>query len=608
MSPDPVLTVASGTVVDSFVQRARMTPDRAAFCVCGTDGVWIPVDWATCAARISKLAAAFLDAGIGRGDRVAICAGTSLGWELAQMAALHAGACVVGLDANYPDAALARLLGDCRPRALIAQNGALLARFPPDVLRGFALVATVENAPPESTPSVPSLADLERDAPPVAPPVLARPADEALVVYSSGTTGTPKAVAYRHEQLAVALQAILDAFPDIDPQSRLLCWLPLANLFQRMIDFAAMIRGATTWIVEDPRMVMEHVAAANPRVLIGVPRFFEKLRAGMVDRIAATSPLARVAARHAIALGERRARALRGAGRPSLATRALWPLADRLALARMRGAFGSDLRYFISGSAPMPRWLLEWFEAIGTPVLEAYGVSENIVPMATNRNGERRLGSVGKPMHVHEIKLADDGEILVRGPGVAASAQLLAEPADCAGFLATGDLGAFDEDGFLWITGRKADRFKTSTGQWVNPADVEGRLARLPAVEHAVVMGAGRKAVVALLALGASRSDLLAKKDPADAAATRRAHLRLYGEVTEAVADLPIHLRPAGLLLVPAAAFSIAGGELTTNLKVRRAHVEHRFAAAIDELYRAVERATPSHPAIVVASEVPSEP
>ena len=601
MTADPVLTVASGTVVDAFLQRARMTPERAAFHVLNAERTWSPVDWATCAARVRSLAAAFAAAGIGRGDRVAICAGTSLGWELAQMGALFAGASVVGLDPAYPDAELARLFGESGARALVARDAATLARLPSGALRGCRLVATVEDAPGAANPPARALSDLAQTAAPRDAQPQARPDDEALVVYSSGTTGTPKAIAFRHDQLSIALQEILDAFGDIDAQSTLVCWLPLANLFQRMINFAAMARGAASYLVEDPRKVMEHVADANPRVFVGVPRFFEKLRAGIIDRIEAGSRLNGFVARRAIALGDRRARALRSAKRPSFVTRSLWPLADRWVLARIRAAFGANLRYFISGSAPMPLWLLEWFDAIGLPVLEAYGVSENIVPMATNRHGERRLGTVGKPMRVHEVRLADDGEILVRGPGVAAGMQLRDGPGG-AGFFATGDLGEFDADGFLRLVGRKADVFKTSTGRWVSPADIEGRLARLPGVEHALVVGAARKAVVALLAIadakGSAGSRFLADGDA-------NARDRLAEDVDRALADLAPHLHPAGLLIVPAAAFSVAGGELTTNLKLRRPHVERRFATLIESLYRALDRPGSARPTIVAVSGEP---
>ena len=512
---------------------------------------------------------------------------------------------VVGLDPNYPDALLARLLAESGAHALIAQNSATIARLADTDLRKFKLVATIEDESHAPRSPVRSLHDFARLEDNIAVPrPRARPEDEALIVYSSGTTGTPRAIAYRHDQLSLALQAILDAFSDIDEDSTLVCWLPLSNLFQRMINLAAMARGAASYIVEDPRAVMDHVRVANPRVFIGVPRFFQRVQAGIMGRLEQGSRLSVFAAKHAIALGDRRARALRSGVRAPVITRALWPLTDRLIVARIRAAFGTDLRYFVSGSAPMPRWLLEWFDAIGLPVLEAYGVSENIVPIATNRHAQRRLGTVGKPLPVHEVKLAEDGEILVRGPGVATQAAAATD----AGFLATRDLGEFESDGFLRITGRKSDVFKSPTGRWVNPSEIEGRLACVPYIEHVIVSGAGREATVAVVSVAASwlQSRLgggtLFSDDPGIGPDEQRRISLLRVDVAAALCDLPPHQRLAGVLVVSSDAFSIAGGELTTNLKIRRTHVERKFAAAIEQLYRAIGRTASSDASIVVAT------
>jgi long-chain acyl-CoA synthetase len=594
--------VIASTIVDVFARRIGETPHGIAFRVLTDEGRWSPVEWAEMARRVSRLAAALAARGIGRGTRVALCARTSIDWEVAQMAALHTGASVVGLDPGYPDSLLATLLGDAQAQVLIAQSADVLARFPAAALARLALVATIDETPPAGRAFVPALRDLECSAG-TAIASRARREDEAVVVHSSGTTGTPKTIVYRHEQLAIALQAILDAFPDIDATSTLVCWLPLSNLFQRMINFAAMARGASSYMIEDPRAVMEHLPIARPDVFMAVPRFFEKVQAGIDARIDAGYGIGPRLAKGAIALGHRRARALNAGRRPGVVVRALWPLADRWVLARIRAAFGNRLRYFVSGSAPMPQWLLDWYDAIGLPVLEAYGVSEDIVPIAANRTAERRIGTVGRPMAAHEVKLADDGEILVRGPGVARSS--LARASD--GFLATGDLGEFDRDGFLRIVGRKADVFKSSTGRWIVPTEIEGRLAHVRYIDHAVVSGAGRKAAIAVVSIAASHLQRAVDDVPEGrGAGPNRLFRQLRADVVEALADLPPHQRPAGLLIVGAGALSVAGGELTTNLKVRRRRVEEKFAADIARLHQAIDRTAPSQsagPIVVVAGD-----
>ena len=240
---------------------------------------------------------------------------------------------------------------------------------------------------------------------------------------------------------------------------------------------AASSEAPRATLSSDPKSVMQYVRRVNPHLLIGVPRFYEKLYAGVLDKIAESSRPVSAAANWALETGARHARAARGAGRSFAVERLSGRVADRLILRRLRTMFGSNMRYLVSGSAPMPLWLLDWFEGIGLPVFEAYGVSEDIVPIAMNRPGARRPGTVGKPLAGQEVRLADDNEILVRGPGVfhgyAGTTPGELPAPDDRGFWATGDYGEFDADGFLRVRGRKSDAFKLSTGRWVAPAGIE---------------------------------------------------------------------------------------------------------------------------------------
>jgi long-chain acyl-CoA synthetase len=422
------------------------------------------------------------------------------------------------------------------------------------------------------------------------------PDDEALVVFSSGTTGRPKPVPYTHRQVLAAVRSILDAYPDIAEGSHLLCWLPLATLFQRIVDFCGIERGATSYVISDPREVMRYLPRANPHLLIGVPRFYEKIHAGIGERIATASRPVSALAHWALETGARRARAARGVGVQSAFDHGAAKVADWLVLRRLRKMFGSNLHYLVSGSAPMPLWLLDWFDGIGLPVFEAYGVSENIVPVAMNRPGERRPATVGRPLAGQEVRLAEDNEILVRGPGVfhgyLATPGATALGPDPLGFWATGDYGEFDADGFLRVMGRKSEVFKSSTGRWIAPADIEALLRRLPYVEHAMVLGAGRRFVVALVSIDS------AKLGPATThgnMATRAAALPVQDadevirrDVLATTAALAPYQRPAGVL-VTTRRFTIEGGELTANLKLRRSVVEMEFAVKIQGLLAALE-------------------
>jgi long-chain acyl-CoA synthetase len=387
----------------------------------------------------------------------------------------------------------------------------------------------------------------------------------------------------------MATASILRTFADIEPGSRMACWLPLSNLFQRMLNFCAIARGAQIYYVPQPQEIMRHVAAIRPEVFIGVPRFYEKLYAGIVDQIDGMPGPRRRAALWCLRVGSRYRNDLRSARGAGIALRLTYALADRLVLRHIRGVMGTNLRYMISGSAPMPRWLLERFEAIGWRVFEAYGLSENVIPVAANSPAAHRLGTVGQVMPGNEVRLAGDGELWVRGPGVCTGYlgdEAASPPADVEGFLATGDYATIDADRFVTLTGRKSDIFKTSTGRRIAPAAVEAALRAIPYVEHAVLFGSGRPFAVAILAVSGGR--LRGSTTVGGASSLVDSRDAIVADVRRVLAAFPDYQRPSGLL-VTTRAFGIDSGELTANLKLRRQGIAERFASALDELYALLE-------------------
>jgi long-chain acyl-CoA synthetase len=581
-------------VPDLLAARAAATPGHAAFMVLDAEDEWRPITWSALRATVQALAAALAARGLEKGDRVAILARTSVEWEYVQLASLSLGAVVAGIDPNYAPGQLEDVLRSVEPAMLVVHDETDAARVPADVAGRVRTTVLIAPAGRPSGPGRCSLADLLQASGAGAhartPPA---PGDDAIIVFSSGSSGRPKPVAYAHGQIVVAVEAILDAFGDLDERTVLLCWLPLANLFQRVIDFCAIATGATSYVVGDPRDLMKHVGRASPTLLIGVPRVFERIHRGITERIEASPAPVRRLTEWAIRVGRGHAAAAREGRAAGALERLRLAAADRLVLRRLRAAFGSRLRCFVSGSAPMPLWLLEWFGAIGLPVYEAYGVSESIVPIAMNRPGAWRPGTVGRPLGVHEVRVAPEGEILVHGPGVFSGYWRDRSESDRRftdeGFWATGDRGAIDADGFLTLTGRTSDLFKTAGGRWVAPARVEAELRRLPYVEHAVVTGAGRPAVAAILAVdrvafarrvGATSDALGEGALPESAVAALRADL---GGLTE----LAGHERPA-CVVVALAPFTIEGGELTSNLKLRRRFAEAKYGPALDRAYRSL--------------------
>lgn len=594
MVASPPLLAATETLTALLDARVRATPDAAAYAEKAADSDWRRTSWSEHYHRVRDLARTLARQGLAPGDRVLILAPTSLAWERVQMAVLGCGAVAVGVDPRTADAHLVQIVRRVAPAALVVGEAGVLDRLPAEVVTAakFRLSLT-RHSGREGVLSPDALAESGDMADQRDPWGCAQADDPALVVFTSGTTGDPKGIAYSHRQVCLACEVLLATFPQIQEGDRFACWLPLANLFQRMVNFFALRRGVTTYFVADPRQLMALLPDIRPHLLIGVPRFYEKLHAGMAARIEAAGPL-RPLLRLALRVGEAQAAAARAGRRPGVALRLAHALLDPLVLARFRRALGGELRFLISGSAPMPVWLLERLHALGLTVLEAYGTSENLIPIAANRLDAYRFGTVGRPLPGNEVRLDAQGELEVRGPGVFAG--YLDDPErgvfTADGFLKTGDYAEWTEDGFLRLKGRRSEIFKTSTGRRIAPFAIEQRLLALPWVEHALATGAGRKFVVALLAVNpAALADWAQARglpahlaDPPDPGLARA----LWQAVETAVAPLSAHERPAGCALVTRP-FGIDSGELTPNLKLRRAQVEARYGACLDRLYAELE-------------------
>lgn len=565
------------TIPELLAQRARATPDTVAFRDETGPNLWQDVTWGDFARQVATLSQALRSAGLRRGDRLALLLPTSLQWEVFHHAALALGVAVVGLDAHDLPERLATMARQAQVAAFVVADEALWSRLSAaGATAPLVIVTTGADSSGESKPKFTSLDQMLESAatfPPLDASAAPEANDTATIIFTSGTTGAPKGIAYSHAQVTMAVGAIADAFDFVVPGSQLLCWLPLSNLFQRVVNLAGLRQGATTTMLGDPRRVMEVVAGVAPDVFVAVPRFYEKLHEGILARIQAQGALPRRLAGAAWDLGRRVSAKRRGGQEIPWALALAHSVADRLILSRIRQTMGPRLRCMVSGSAPLSSHLLAEFDALGWLVLEAYGLSENVMPMALNRLSAFRFGSVGRPLRENEIRVDEDGRILVRGPGVfdgylgeAPGAQRNAQ-----GWTQTGDLGTVDSDGFLHLSGRSNDIFKTSTGRRIAPAVAESVLKQVTGIDQVVLLGAGRKGPVALCTLnpGAERSDLVSR--------LRQQVLR----INEAE-------RPMAIALLNAP-FTIESGELTPNLKLRRAAIEARHGALIDDLYAMAE-------------------
>lgn len=580
------MTAATDTVPARLLLRANQTPTQPAYWRRGPQGKWHPVTWDGVAGRVNNLAGQLHRLGLRGGDRVAIMLPTVPEWEYCQLAAHSLGGVVVGLDAHDTPENLRHILRTVAPVALIAADAAQLELLTTACPSAPAVSISLEPSPSASVHCLRDL--LAQPAAPASNWPAVSPERDATIVFTSGSTGQPKGIAYTHRQLCLAGEAIVARYPGIDGDSRLACWLPLSNLFQRIINLCAILRGAQSYFVDDPREIAQRLLEIRPALFIGVPRFYEKLYAGIRAEVAKRPAAIGKLVEWAWDIGTRYQAAQRRGVPPGLLLSAAYPLANRFVLGRLRAVMGSDIRFMVSGSAPMPAWLLEKLHGLGWLVLEAYGISECVIPIASDTPSAYRFGSVGRPLPENRIRLADDGEVLVRGEGVFrgyCGATGDESPLDGEGYLHTGDLGRLDEDGFLWLTGRKSEIFKTSTGRRVAPVPVESCLKQLAYVEQAVLFGRNRPVPVALLCL-----DMAALSGQGTDQALTSEQLEAIGrDLTTACEALPASQRPAGAL-VTRRGLSIATGELTSNLKLRRATIETRFGEHLDALYDALAR------------------
>ncbi|MCL6502553.1 MAG: AMP-binding protein [Pirellulales bacterium] len=639
------------TVPELLAWRARQSPHAPACHERETSGAWRSYTWEELASQVALSAAGMAELGLhGRRETlrrpvVAVAGRTSYTWWVIELAAYHCGCVVAGIDPRLPHDEILKLLRGLCPLAVFTDDERLrdtldlhfaYHRLAPRWLprtgsrawlvlhagngrpwshaagadareilsddgtsgADWQLGDTVPQAAPPAA-NVPTASCLtacdttaeacDTEPQPLIPPPIPTPQSPATLLFTSGTSGPPKALLFRHEQLLLACRSIAQAFPDLGPDDTTLCWLPMAHLFQRVMNLLAVSVGGSVYFEPETAQIARSVHEVEPTIFIGVPKFYERLHAAFEQRMASAPWWQRrlvswALARHA---GRFRRAARRGPG--GWIDRWL----DRHALAPVRNALGRRLRFAITGSAPTPLWLLEFFEQLGILLLEAYGISENSVPLAANRPDAFCFGSVGLPLAGNEIRISAEGEVQVRGGGMCAGyvhmpalqpAQPPQMPVTPDGFLCTGDCGWFDEQGFLHLQGRLNELVKISTGRWLSPARMEQRYLTSPYIEQVVVFADGREPPVALIYPSqAARERAQQAAGHGQTAAADALRSLISAELERLEADLAAHERVARFALLDEP-LSVAAGELTLLFKPRRAEIARRHAVRLAEL------------------------
>jgi len=554
------------------------------------DGRWVGTTGAAAVARARALAAGLHALGVRKGDRVAIVGETCSAWSRIDLAALAIGAVVVGVYTTSTAAQVAYTLGHSGACAVFYDAPAQRAKI--DAARaaapgspeagGESLAALAHVRPFSDLPALESEGEalLARD-----PGAFTRlldavgPDDLATIIYTSGTTGAPKGAMLSHGNIVSVVEALRGTLA-VGPEDLGVGFLPLAHSLQRVAGYAGVACGVRGAYAESIEKLPEAWREIRPTVQASVPRIWEKAHARMQARLAAAGPFGR--ALFAWALEAGRAMApfrMRGAEAAApLGLRLRHALADRLVFQRVRAIFGGRVKFLTSGGAPISRELLELFYAMGILILEGWGLTETAAPATINTPLAWRFGTVGRPIRGTEIRIDEDGEVLVRGPGVfrgyyrdeAATRACMTDD----GFFRTGDIGSLDADGYLRITDRKKCLIVTSSGKKIAPAVVEEAIkSRSALVSQVYVHGDRRSFLVALVTLDPEEARRAADPEAEVAGAVRRANEALS--------------RPEGVKrwrVIPRE-FSQEDGLLTPTLKQKRKEIAARYAAEIEALY-----------------------
>jgi len=597
--------ISKGTLTQLFydaVERHGHKPKAVACKPAG--GAWRSLTHQELAQRVQRAGLALKRLGVRRGDRVAILSENRPGWLVADFACLAVGASDVPLYPTLPARQLDYILKDSGAVAIFVSTAPQLAKIAE--LRGElpALKHVITMDPDARGPGVIGLAELyamgaEAEAAGEganfkAEALSAKPDDAATIIYTSGTTGDPKGVVLSHDNIFSNVMAVLEVFR-IGPTDSTLSFLPLSHIFERMAGHYTMFyAGATIHYAESVDTVPANLMEVSPTIVTSVPRLYEKMYARVLENALAGGPVKKRIFFWAKDVGERWADHTLAGERPPTLLGWQYALAHRLVFSKLKTRTGGQLRFFVSGGAPLPADIAKFFYSAGLPILEGYGLTETSPVICANLLDHVRIGTVGPPIPGVEVKIAPDGEILTRGrhvmKGYFNQPEATHEALDADGWFHTGDIGELDAEGCLKITDRKKDLIVTAGGKNVAPQPIEQMVKHNKYIANAVMLGDRRKFCIMLVVPNFEQLERWAAYKRL-AFVTHRGllklpevHAKMEREVGKMLTELAKYETPKKILLLEHD-FSIENGDLTPTLKVRRRIVEKKYQRQIDALY-----------------------
>lgn len=560
--------------------------------------------------RVAGLSKALGELGIKSSDRVAIFAPNCPEWHIADFAIQGVGAASVPIYFNESPDRLVYIMNDSGARIVFTSGEAQarkiaesrdritalehviavapLSDLHDDVLRYETLIATAGDA---------DIAEYRKRAAAVSPSQL------LTIIYTSGTTGEPKGVMLTHSNVSSNVIDSLEAY-DFSTEDLALSFLPLAHVYERTVDYGYLFRGVPVAYVEQMEAVPQALLEVKPTYAAAVPRFFEKIYANILDKGRSETGLKKKIFDWSLRVAQKSIPWRAYGKNPSAWTKQRWQIADRIVYSKIRAGLGGRIRYFFSGGAPLAPELSEFFWSVNLPVLEGYGLTETAPVIASNVPKKNKVGTVGLPISHVEVRIADDGEILVKGPcvmqGYFHKPEQSREVLSSDGWFSTGDIGRLDEDGYLIITDRKKELLKTAAGKFVAPAPIENLLKQCRYISNAIVVGDKRKFVSVLIVPNFAAIENEARKQNKDFTAPSQmisdpwVRDLLSREIERLTVSLAQYEKPKRFALIEKD-FTFASGELTYTLKIKRRVIEDRYKDLIAKLYADVEEPRPQH-------------
>ncbi len=599
--------MAYPSLTGSFLAAVDQHPNPKAQMFRGASG-WESISSQEMLRRVAGIAKALGELGVKKGDRVGLFAPNCPEWHIADFAILGLGAATVPIYFNESVERLVYILNDSGAHVVITVGEAQARKISDSRERIPAVEHVISVAPPSdlrgeilrfetliATAGDADVAEYRRRAAEVASSEL------ATIIYTSGTTGEPKGVMLSHSNLTSNAIEAMEEYPFFAGDCEL-SFLPLAHVYERVMDYGCILRGVSVAYLEHIEDVQKALLEVHPTTLAAVPRFFEKIYAGILDKGRKETGPKRKIFDWALKVAARSV-PWKAYGKPaSSALQLQWKIADKLVFSKVRAGLGGKIRTLSSGGAPLAPELAEFFWSLDLPVYQGYGLTETSPIVTASLPSAFKVGTVGRVIPNVTVKIAEDGEILVKGPNVMQGYYRKPEETQkvftSGGWFCTGDIGRIDEDGYLIITDRKKELLKTSAGKFVAPAPIENQLKTSPYILNAIVVGDRRKFVSVLVVPNfgtiESEAKLHGKVFSAPAQLVHDEWVRelLSAEIERLTAPMAQYEKPKRFAVLERD-FTFANGELTYTLKMKRRVIESHYEDLIEQLYADVAEPRP---------------